>query len=218
MADHLLAEHPGDGPGGGGVYGITAAANTPLAAGRAAAVKARGRPVLTVSLDGFHHPRARRHRLGRTSPAGYYADAYDVEALRKVLLDPRGPGGDALIRTRVHDLTTDRPVDEPPIPVSADAVVLVDGTFLQRPELVGGFDQVVYVDTSEAVAQARARVRDAGLFGGPAAVAEIYAARYHPACALYAAEVDPVSRADVVLGNDDLDRPVLRRVGGPVTR
>lgn len=29
------------------------------------------------------------------------------------------------------------------------------------------------------------------------------------------AEVDPAARAGVVVGNDDLDRPVLRRVGGP---
>ena len=41
--------------------------------------------------------------------------------------------------------------------------------------------------------------------------------RYHPACALYAAEVDPVRRADVVIGNDDFAAPVLRRLR-PVRR
>ena len=39
----------------------------------------------------------------------------------------------------------------------------------------------------------------------------MYATRYHPACALYAAECDPQRRASVVIGNDDVARPVLRR-------
>ena len=41
----------------------------------------------------------------------------------------------------------------------------------------------------------------------------MYRTRYHPACALYVAECDPVRRAGVVIGNDDVDRPVLRRPG-----
>lgn len=213
VVDHLIDEHPGDRPLRVGIDGITAAGKTTWAAELAAAVGARGRPVLVLSLDGFHHPRARRHRQGRTSAAGYYADAYDVDALRTFVLDPLGAGRGEPVRTAVHDLATDQPVDEPAVRVPANSVVLVDGTFLLRLELRGGFDQVVYVDTGEAVARARAMVRDADLFGGPAAVAEIYAQRYHPACALYAAAADPLRHADVVIGNDHLEHPVLRRIG-----
>ena len=39
----------------------------------------------------------------------------------------------------------------------------------------------------------------------------MYATRYHPACALYLAECDPVSRADVLVNNDDPACPVLVR-------
>lgn len=184
---------------------------TTWAAELATAVRARGVPALHLTLDGFHHPRARRHRQGRASPAGYYADAYDVAALTAYVLQPLGPGGDRRIRTRVHDLANDAAVDQPRVEVPVAAVVLVDGTFLQRPELDGGWDLVVYVDTAETVARTRAMARDAELFGGPEAVAEIYATRYHSACRLYAADADPVRRADLVIGNDDVDRPVLRR-------
>jgi uridine kinase len=117
--------------------------------------------------------------------------------------------GDRQIRTSVHDLVTDQPLDEAPVTVPADAVVLVDGTFLQRPGLDGLWDRVLYVDTDPAVARTRARDRDAVLFGSPEAVEEMYAVRYHPACALYGAECDPVRRADLVIRNDDLDDPVL---------
>ena len=213
VVDHLLTAHPGDRPLRVGVDGITAAGKTTWATELAAALAARGRPVHHLSLDDFHHPRARRYRQGRTSPAGYYADAYDVVSLAENVLRPLGPGGDRRIRTRVHDLASDEPVHDASALVPVDAVVLVDGTFLQRPELHGGWDQVVYVDTDPAVALARARQRDAALFGSPDAVEQMYALRYHPACALYAAEADPVGRADVVIGNDDVAAPVLRLIG-----
>lgn len=213
VVDHLLAAHPGDRPLRVAVDGITAAGKTTWAGELAVAAEARGRPAVPLSLDGFHHPRARRYRQGRASPAGYYADAYDIAALRQLVLDPLGPGGSRRIRTRVHDLATDAPVEDEPTTVPPDAVVLVDGTFLQRPGLDGGWDQVVYVDTDPAVARARARQRDAALFGSPEAVEEMYVTRYHAACALYVAECDPVRRATVVIGNDDLAAPVLRRTG-----
>lgn len=211
VVDHLLVAHPGDRPLRVGVDGITAAGKTTWADELATALHTRGSPALHLTLDGFHHPRARRYRQGRTSPAGYYADAYDVAALADHVLVPLGPGGSRQIRTRVHDLATDQSIDEPPETVPPEAVVLVDGTFLQRPELAGHWDQVIYVDADPTVARARARQRDAALFGSPEAVEKLYATRYHPACALYIAEVDPVGHADIVIGNDDLDRPKLRR-------
>ena len=209
VADHLLAMHPGDRPLRVGVDGITAAGKTTWAAELVSAFAVRGCPAYHLSLDDFHHPRARRYRQGRTSPAGYYADAYDIVALAEHVLLPLGPGGDRRIRTRVHDLASDAPVQAAPVLVPVDAVVLVDGTFLQRPELDDGWDQVVYVDTDPTVALARARRRDAAQFGSPEAVETMYAIRYHAACALYAAEADPVRRAAVVIGNDDLAHPVL---------
>ena len=62
---------------------------------------------------------------------------------------------------------------------------------------------------------ARARHGDVTMFGSPEAVEEMYATRYHPACALYIAECCPMGRATVVIGNDDLAAPVLRRIGPP---
>ena len=48
----------------------------------------------------------------------------------------------------------------------------------------------------------------------PGAAEEIYRTRYHAACALYATDVDPARRAGILIDNNDLDHPVLRRIGG----
>jgi uridine kinase len=189
VVGQLLADQSGDHPRRIGVDGITAAGKSTWARELTAAVWVRGRPALHLSTDDFHHPRARRYRQGRTSAAGYYADAYDFAALAEHVLRPLGPGGDRRIRTRVHDLGSDQRVDEEPVTVPLEAVVILDGTFLQR----------------------RAAERDAALFGGAAAVEEIYRMRYHAACALYATDADPVNRAGILIDNTDVDHPVLRR-------
>ena len=158
----------------------------------------------------MHHPRAHRHRQGRDSAAGYYEDAYDFAAFTRLVLD-------ALARWRrlpgpILDLATDTPVDAPPVVAPADAVLVVDGSFLQRDL---HWDEVVFVDTSFEAALDRGVRRDAAAFGGVEAATAAFTRRYHAASRRYLSEVDPAARATVVLANDDVTSPVLRRIGGP---
>jgi len=213
VADELCSTWPGH-PLRVAVDGITAAGKSTLAAELAVAVRRRGRPAIQLSGDGFHHPRERRHRQGRTSGVGYYRDAYDTQGLVDAVLRPLGPGGDRRYREQVPDLAADRRAPSAARTAADEAVVLVDGTFLQRPELAGWWDQVVFVDTAFDLAKARGADRDAALFGGLDAAREAFDQRYHAACRLYVRDVDPAAHATVVLGNDDVARPVLRRIGG----
>jgi uridine kinase len=49
------------------------------------------------------------------------------------------------------------------------------------------------------------------MFGGVEAARRAFDARYHAACRRYLAEVAPATHATVVIGNDDLANPELRR-------
>lgn len=193
-----------------GIDGVPASGKTTLARELASAVAGRGRHVIHVTTDGYHQPRARRYRRGRWSARGYYEDAYDHEALASCVLAPLGPGGDRLYRERVLDLASDEPVDEPPRSAAPDAVLLVDGTFLQRPTLLGLWDLRVFVNASLDIALARGIARDAERLGGSKPAAEAYAARYQPAARRYLEEVRPAELATMVLDNDDLAAPRLR--------
>jgi uridine kinase len=195
------------------VDGITAAGKSTLVAELGVVVDQMGRPVVTLSMDDFHRPRADRYRRGRRSAVGYYEDAYDFSAFVDHVLVPLGPGGNRRYRRRVHDLATDEVVDDDPIQAMGDAVVLVDGSFLQRPELDPHWDYRIFVNTSFEVARRRAVYRDADLLGGEEAAAELYELRYHPACRLYLESVRPEVRADVVIDNDDPERPTVRAGG-----
>ena len=76
------------------VDGPPAAGKTTLADELAAALRARGRYVIRATVDDFLFPRARRYRRGEFSAQGCYVDTHDHGTLKRVLLDPLGPGGE----------------------------------------------------------------------------------------------------------------------------
>jgi uridine kinase len=170
--------------------------------------------VVRASLDDFHLPRAHRHARGRTGRT-VWARSFDYDAVHRELLDPwrRGPG--AAYRRRWHDLVSDAEVDEPHELVPSDGVLVVDGVFAQRPELAGVWDLVVYVDASDAVRVARLAQRD----GVPDDPEDPGQRRYLDAQRIYRRRCRPRESADLVLDNDDPERPrVTERPASEVSR
>jgi uridine kinase len=192
------------------VDGTTASGKSTLARELTVALKTKGRPVFHLSMDGYHHPREHRWMKGPLSAEGYYKDAYDFPAFVSNVLVPLGPNGDRYFKARIIDLATDQPVDEPPVLAPLDAVLIVDGSFLQRAELADHWDYRIFVNTSFDVALARGLARDAASLGGEDAARTAYQARYHAAARLYIADRHPAENASVVVDNDDLDSPSLR--------
>lgn len=82
--------------------------------------------------------------------------------------------------------------------IAAPRPLVVDGVFLQRPELDDLWDLRIWIDVSFEVALQRAVVRDAVLFDD---VRDRYERRYQPGQRLYLAKVDPRSRADIVVAS-----------------
>ncbi len=189
------------------IDGIDAAGKTTLADELVRPLEARGRPVIRASIDGFHRPRADRHRRGADSPEGYYHDSFDYAAVRAALLVPLGPGGSRSYRRAVFDFRTDTPATAPKEEAPRQAVLLFDGVFLLRPELAHFWDYRIFVDVAFDVALRRAMTRDQPLFGSAAAVEARYAQRYIPGQRLYLATVRPQEQADIVIDNNDPSHP-----------
>lgn len=193
------------------IDGITAAGKSMLADELATATNSRGRRVVRLSMDDFHNPRARRYLRGRRSAEGYYEDAFDFEALAEDVLKPLGEHPIPTCRRRLRGLTTDDEIEDEWELAAPDSIVLVDGTFLQRPEIAALSDTRIFVATSFAVALQRAMGRDAEIFGGAEQAPRIYEGRYHAACRRYLQSVDPGSLATYVIDNDDPAKPRLIR-------
>jgi uridine kinase len=191
------------------IDGPDAAGKTTLADELAGMLRRHGRAVVRASIDGFHRPREERYRRGRDSPLGYYEDSFDYDALRRCLLEPLGPGGTLRYRRAVFDVRTDSPQPATEIVAPRDAVLLLDGIFLLRPELFESWDLRVFVSVRFEEVLRRALERDAAHLGSRTEVERRYGGRYIPGQQLYYAAAHPAETADLVVHNDDPARPAL---------
>lgn len=201
-----------------GVDGASGSGKSTFADEVADALRAAGRTVVRASIDSFHRPRHERYRRGADSPEGYYDDSHDLSAVRRRLLVPFRDGSGSYV-TAVFDEPSDRPVDAEPMACPVGAILVFDGLFLHRPELVPYWDLSVFL-----VADRRRETQwDAYLHrdlpGDEAARrAEITARRararlhrYREGQALYERIAEPRTRAHLVIDNDDLEHPRLLR-------
>jgi len=191
------------------VDGVDAAGKTTLADELAALLAARGRAVIRAGIDGFGRSRADRYRRGELSAEGYYQDGFDYPALRADLLEPLGPGGSRRYRTATFDVRTDQPRAAPLLLAAPDAVLVVDGVFLLRPELNDAWDLRVFLEVGFQETLRRAVARDRALFGSAQTTRARYQRRYIPGQRRYLATAQPQRIADVVIDNHDPTTPKL---------
>jgi uridine kinase len=189
------------------IDGRPAAGKTTLADELAVVLRNRGRAVIRASIEGFLLPRAQRYRRGEDSPRGCYHDSFDFDALHRVLLDPLGPNGDRRFQPAVYDRDTDTALAPPVTTAAADAVLLFDGVFLLRPELIDRWDLRIFVSAAFEETLARARIRDSAPSGSAVRVEQRFRNRYLPSQQHYFDTVGPTDLADVVVRNDEPERP-----------
>jgi uridine kinase len=124
-----------------------------------------------------------------------------------VLLDPLGPGGDRRFQRAVYDKVTDTALSEPFMTASADAVLLFDGVFLMRPELIDRWDLRIFVSAPFERTLDRARIRDQTPTKSAAEVERRYRSRYIPSQQFYADTVRPTDHAHLIIHNDNPHQP-----------
>ncbi|GAB3797421.1 hypothetical protein GCM10027605_07300 [Micromonospora zhanjiangensis] len=123
-----------------------------------------------------------------------------------MLLDPLGPGGDRRFRPAVYDHATDTALSLPGTTAPADAVLVFDGVFLLRPELIDRWELRVFVSTDLDKTVDRAVIREHQV-SSRAEVERRWRERYLPAQRLYFATVRPTEHADIIVHNDEPQQP-----------
>lgn len=157
-------------------------------------LRAGGRAVARVAAGDFGHRRSVRLEYGPADVDAAYERAVDSAALRREVLDPLADPGRLHWLPKLWDSAVDRPARERRHTAVAGTVAVVDGPYLLRWELSGGFDLVVHLSLAPVTLARR--------FGGvddprPAAWAR------------YVDECEPVGRADLVVKYDHHPRPAV---------
>jgi len=179
------------------VDGVDGSGKTTFAEHLSAAYTDHGRAVHVVHLDDFLNPRAIRHRQGKDSPIGFFADTYDLAAFNTYILDPLQPGADHSITMRAFDHGADAALNECPVEVSPEAVVIVEGMFLHRDELCSRWDMSIFLDVPFSVTVARMVRRD----GAPRDPEHPSWFRYLEGQRLYLSACRPAERATHIIDN-----------------
>jgi uridine kinase len=192
-----------------GIDGIDAAGKTFLANEIASLLIEMGYPVIRASLDGFHNPRNIRHNRGGYSPEGYYYDSFNYDLLKSCLLEPLGTKGNRICRSKAFDFKTDSEILTDEIQVTNAHILIFDGVFLFRHEILPYWDLRIFVDISFKESLKRALNRDLDLFGNEEEILKRYQQRYIPGQKIYIGLEKPFEKADIIIDNNDFLNPSI---------
>jgi uridine kinase len=138
------------------IDGTDAAGSAAFADDLAAVLREAERLVFRASLRYFQHSRAEQQRLAPETPDRLYRAGYDYSALRRVLIEPFRMGGSTGFVTEEFDPDRDAWIQPTWQTAPADAILIVDGDYINRPELHGLWLFSVLLESGEEnEAQAR---------------------------------------------------------------
>lgn len=130
------------------IDGVDAAITGPFADDLAVELRDLDHDTFRASMSDFLHPRVRRDAQGADSAVGWYENAYDYSAFRRVLLGPFRLAGSTGFSTAFFDAKRDVPFESKWETGPADTVLVVDGPYLLRPELTGIWNFSVRLDSA----------------------------------------------------------------------
>lgn len=147
-------------------------------------------------IDDFIHPRAVRYNDSYPQWEQYYYLQWRYDHFTEAVALPAREGR-AFPPVELYDKDNDSYIVKR-LDIPFGSVILTEGIFLQREELNGLFDYMIYIDVPEEERLCRVLLRD-GYIGDEAAIREKYEKRYFPAERFYADRYRPAEKADLVI-------------------
>ncbi|MER2090994.1 MAG: AAA family ATPase [Sporosarcina sp.] len=151
---------------------------------------------ILFELDDFIHMEKIRYNDNYEEWYCYYYLQWRYGYLVEKILQPLKNGLDINEKIEIYDKATDSYILRK-FAVPAGTTVIVEGVFLQRPELRSYFDKVIYLDVDKKTRLKRALDRDTYI-GSSEEIVSKYENRYFPAEDRYIEQCNPLFLADVI--------------------
>ena len=164
-------------------------------------LKKRGHSAFAARMNDFVSPRDRREAWGPDSAEVRYRNTYDYSVLRRVLIDPFRMGGSTGFVAAAYDRAREQQIQAKWLTAPEDAILVLSGEYLQRPELRGLWNFTAWL---EAAAAKKAAPKNAAAKGGAGEVDPLTVA----ARKLYAKDVNARETASAIVDNTDPERPL----------
>jgi uridine kinase len=125
------------------VDATSAAGGAAFADALADALRTAGSKVFRASLDDFHTAKASREG---TDAQAYFDHAFDYSVLQRVLISPFRASGSTGFVLAAYDAKRGAQIQPKWVTAGPDAILVLDGPFLNRPELAGLWSYSVFVE------------------------------------------------------------------------
>lgn len=153
--------------------------------------------VTLLHIDDFIHPRAVRYNNNYAEWKCYYNLQWRYDYLTNKVIKPIRNNTDFNEKIELYDKDNDTYfLSQTNVP--AGSIVIIEGVFLQRRELNGVFDYIIYIDVPEKIRLERVLERD-GYIGDKQQIKAKYDNRYFPAEHHYIKICSPDTNADYII-------------------
>lgn len=180
-----------------GIDGLGGAGKSTLSGNLETMLLQAGLQTIVLHIDDFIHPKIVRYRDDIPAWECYYHLQWRYDYFLYDILAPMRKKHDFHGIIEIYDKEQDsytlQTLDAEP-----GTIVLVEGIFLQRKELQGYFDTIIYLDVPEKIRLQRVLHRDSYI-GDTSQIAAKYESRYFPAERYYVKTCAPAQYADLVV-------------------
>ena len=146
------------------------------------------REIIRISIDDFMNSRAIRYTPAESAGRGCYEYTFNFEGFTDNVLKPLQEGGAWQYRTKIFDHATDSEALSPLKKAGRNAIVIIDGVFLYKQDLVQYWDLKILLETDDAVVIERGARRDTERLGSYEVARQKYIDRYIASQTIYYSE------------------------------
>lgn len=165
------------------------------------------REIIRISIDDFMNKREVRYTPTESAGRSCYEYTFNFEGFVQNVLHPLQADSSWGYRTRIFDHATDLDDFSPVKKAARSAIVIIDGVFLYKEELLPYWDIKILLETDDEVVIERGARRDAARLGSYEVAKQKYIERYIASQTIYYQEEAPEERADIIVDNNDFRTP-----------
>ncbi len=177
-----------------GIDGLGGAGKSTVSEEIMAVLCSKGYNVTLLHIDDFIHPKDVRYNDDFTPWECYYILQWRYDYLINEIIGPVKSGESLCKDIELYDKDNDTYLNQS-ICIPKGSILIIEGIFLQRTELSGLYDYMIYIDVPEKIRLKRVLSRD-GYIGDSEQIKAKYNSRYFPAERYYIKTCSPAERAD----------------------
>ena len=167
------------------------------------------REIIRISVDDFMNSRIVRYTPAESAGRGCYEYTFNFDGFVNNVLKPLQKDGSWEYRSKIFDHATDSESLSPIKKATKDAIIIIDGVFLYKQDLVKYWDLKILLDTDDETVIERGARRDTARLGSYEVARQKYIDRYIVSQTIYYREESPEKQADIIIDNTDVESPFI---------